>query len=63
MPNANIVPISIKNSWKFSGQNYFPMPLGVKIIIRFHKSFSNNSKNLEYLIDQVESTIYKQVMC
>ena len=63
MPSANIVPISIKNSWKFSGQNYFPMPLGVKIIIRFHKSFSNDSKNLEYLIDQVESTIYKQVMC
>ena len=62
MPGANIVPISIKNSWKFSDQNYFPMPLGVKIVIRFHKSLSNNLKNLESLIDAVESTIHKQVM-
>ncbi len=62
MPGANIVPISIKNSWKFSDQNYFPMPLGVKIVIRFHESLSNNPKNLESLIDTVESTIRKQVM-
>ena len=62
MPGANIVPISIKNSWKFSDQNYFPMPLGVKIVIRFHESLSNNLNNLESLIDTVESTIHKQVM-
>ena len=62
IPDAIIVPISIKNSWKFSEQNYFPMPLGVKIIIRFHKSFSNDLKNLESLIDKIESTIHKQVM-
>ena len=62
MPSANIVPISIKNSWKFSSQNYFPMPLGVKIIIRFHRSFSNDSNNLESLIDKVEATIRRQVM-
>jgi len=62
MSSTNIVPISIKNSWKFSEQNYFPMPLGVKIIIRFHKSISNDSKNLECLVDKVESTIHKQVM-
>ena len=62
IPDAIIVPISIKNSWKFSEQNYFPMPLGVKIIIRFHKSISNDSKNLECLIDKIESTIHKQVM-
>ena len=62
MPGAIIVPISIKNSWKFSDQNYFPMPLGVEIVIRFHKSLSNNLKNLESLIDTVESIIHKQVM-
>ena len=62
IPNAKIVPISIKNSWKFSSQNYFPMPLEVKIVIRFHKSLSNNLKNLESLIDTVEATIHKQVM-
>jgi len=62
MPSAKIIPISIKNSWKFSGQNYFPMPFGVKIIIRFHKTFSNDSKNLESLIDIVEATIYKHLM-
>ena len=62
MPGAIIVPISIKNSWKFSDQNYFPMPLGVKIVIRFHESLSNNLKNLESLINSVESTIHNQVM-
>ena len=62
IPDAKIVPISIKNSWKFSEQNYFPMPLGVKIIIRFHNSLSNNLKNFESLIDKVEATIHKQVM-
>ena len=40
----------------------FPMPLGVKIIIRFHNSLSNNMKNFESLIDKVEATIHKQVM-
>ena len=62
MPAAKIFPVSIKNSWKFSYQNYFPMPLEVKIIIRFHKSFSNDSRNLEPLIDMIEATIRKQVM-
>lgn len=62
IPDAIIVPISIKNSWKFSSQNYFPMPLGVKIIIRFHNSLSNDLKNFESLIDKVEATIHKQVM-
>ena len=62
IPDAIIVPISIKNSWKFSSQNYFPMPLVVKIIIRFHNSLSNNLKNFESLIDKVEATIHKQVM-
>ena len=62
MPTAKIIPISIKNSWKFLNQNYFPMPLGVEIIIKFHKSLSNDLKNLESLIDKVEATIHKQVI-
>ena len=43
-------------SHKYLFQDYFPMPLGVKIIIRFHNSLSNN---LKILIDKKLQSINK----
>ena len=61
MPHAKIVPVSIRNSWKFSAQNYFPMPLGNKIFFRFHKSIPIDKNQIDSLIDHIETTIKKEV--
>lgn len=57
MPDADIVPISIINSWKFALHNYFPMPLGNQLIFKFHPAIHGNRDQLDLLIDQVEQTI------
>ena len=59
MPNAYIVPISINNSWKFSAQNYFPMPIGNDLIFTFHEPFYINQNKKEEMIDTLESIIKK----
>ena len=59
MPNAYIVPISINNSWKFSQQNYFPMPIGNDLSFTFHEPFNINQNKKEELIDTLQSIIKK----
>ncbi len=59
MPNAYIVPISINNSWKFSAQNYFPMPLRNDLSFTFHDPFHNDQNKKEALIDSLETVIKK----
>lgn len=61
MPHAKIVPVSIQNSWKFSAQNYFPMPLGNKILFKFHKALPIDKNQIDSLIDLIETTIKKEV--
>jgi len=59
MPNAYVVPISINNSWKFSQQNYFPMPIGNDLSFTFHEPFNINQNKKEELIDTLQSIIKK----
>ena len=61
MPSANIVPISIENSWKFAVHNYFPMPVGNKLRFTFHSSIQNNAKHIDQVIERVEATIKKKL--
>jgi 1-acyl-sn-glycerol-3-phosphate acyltransferase len=61
MPQAKIVPVSIQNSWKFSAQNYFPMPLGNKILFKLHKALPIDKNQIDSLIDLIETTIKKEV--
>ncbi len=57
IPNAYIVPVSIKNSWKLAQNNYFPMPLGTKLSFRIHPPLAVANKKEGVLIDEVEQLI------
>ncbi|MGB1020154.1 MAG: lysophospholipid acyltransferase family protein [Flavobacteriaceae bacterium] len=61
IPNAYIVPVSIKNSWKLAQNNYFPMPLGTKILFKIHSPLAVANKNPDTLINQVEQIIKTDV--
>ncbi|MEM8764895.1 MAG: lysophospholipid acyltransferase family protein [Bacteroidota bacterium] len=59
-PNALIVPISIKNSWKLLKYGKFPMGIGAHLKFEVHEPISN-SGDAEQLIPQLESIIHKGV--
>ena len=61
LPKAIIVPVSINNSWKLAKNNYFPIPTGTKIIIKFHESIQNDLNQLDYIITKIESKIKKSI--
>ncbi|MEL7268537.1 MAG: lysophospholipid acyltransferase family protein [Bacteroidota bacterium] len=59
-PNALIVPISIKNSWKLLKYGKFPMGIGAHLKFEVYEPISN-SGDAEQLIPQLESIIHKGV--
>jgi len=61
MPQAKVVPISIKNSWKFAAQNYFPMPIANRVFFKFHSPLSIDVSSYDDLIMHLETTIRKEV--
>ena len=61
IPNAQILPVSIANSWQLSRYNYFPIPLGVKVKIQFHPLLEIHKANFDELIDTLEKTIHQGV--
>ena len=61
MPEAKIVPVSIRNSWKFAAQKYFPMPLGNCVFFKFHHSLTNDQNQFHELIETLETTLKKEV--
>lgn len=61
IPNAQILPVSIANSWQLSRYNYFPIPLGVPVKIQFHPLLEIPKGNFDSLIDTLEKTIHQAV--
>jgi len=61
IPNAQILPVSIANSWQLSRYNYFPIPLGVKVKIQFHPLLEIHKDNFDELIDTLEKNIHQGV--
>ena len=57
MPEAYIIPVSIKNSWQLAQYNYFPIPLATKLLFKIHQPIVIGKGNTDDLIDQVESII------
>ncbi len=62
MPNALIVPVSIENSWEMAKYKYFPIPIGVKLNFKVHKSMEIKSDNHDLLLDRVEAIIKKEIL-
>lgn len=61
IPEAQIIPVSIGNSWKLSRYNYFPFPLGIPMIFKFHPLQEINSKAPEETIKSLEQMIHQGV--
>ena len=57
IPEAYIVPVSIKNSWQLAQNKYFPMPLGVQLRFKIHAPIAVAKTKPEILIEQVEQII------
>lgn len=56
-PSAQIVPITINNSWKIVKNGNFPLSLGVSFKLDIHKSISPNEGNFEDLMDKIKESI------
>ena len=61
MPEAVVVPISVGNSWKFGSNNYFPMPLGVKLHLTVHRPQQIDHENTFDFIERLEKEIHQEV--
>ena len=57
MPEAYIIPVSIKNSWQLAQRNYFPMPLATKLLFKIHRPIVIGKENPNDLINKVERII------
>ena len=57
MPEAYIIPVSIKNSWQLAQHNYFPMPLATKLLFKIHRPIVIAKEDPNDLINQVECII------
>ena len=56
-PNANIIPITINNSWKLLRYGKFPMGIGFPITFTVHEPL----KVSDYPIDDLLETVEKQI--
>ncbi len=57
MPDANVVPITINNSWKLFRYGSFPMGIGVHLKLKVHEPIPVKSMDPESLVAVVERTI------
>ena len=56
IPNANVVALSINNSWKLVKFGQFPMGLGSKVRLEVQQPIENTG-NLDELITQIEASV------
>lgn len=61
MPQAQVIPITINNSWKTLRYGNFPMGIGQHITFDVHQPIAVNSTDPETLIDTVEKTINSSI--
>lgn len=57
MPEAQVVPITINNSWKLFQYGSFPVGVGVHLIIKVHAPIPVKSEDPDALLALVERTI------
>lgn len=62
MPDAQVIPITINNSWKTLRHGNFPMGIGERITFEAHRPIAVGSKAPEALIDEIENTINSSIL-
>lgn len=61
MPEANVVPVTINNSWKLFRHGSFPMGIGVHLIFKVHEPIPVSSDDPVSLAAVVERTIIADI--
>ena len=61
MKSGYVIPVSIKDSWKFQRWGMFPIQLGVKAKIIAHPAIKIDSMSVDELIDKVEGIVREGV--
>lgn len=61
MPDAEILPITINNSWKTMQYGNFPMGVGAHIQLKIHPPIAVGESNFDELIELTETLITKNI--
>lgn len=62
LPEAQLVPISISHSWKLARWNYFPLTLGIRILVKVHPPIETTGQDPNVLINTLEETVVENVV-
>lgn len=60
-PSAQIIPVTINNSWKMVRFGFFPVGLGNKITFHFHPAISVKNTDFDSLLQQTEQQVIKKI--
>lgn len=60
-PSAQIVPVTINNSWKIVKNGSFPLTLGVKFKVHVHPPIDPKGKNFDELMDLIKKNIQSKL--
>jgi len=61
-PSANVIPVSINNSWKLWEYGQFPMNIGVKMTIETHKPIKISEMKFKELFTEVEEKVKSKIV-
>ena len=61
IPNANVVALTINNSWKLARYRYFPIPMGTKVNLKVQGIFRLKEQEPLDFFNQVEQLVAKGV--
>ena len=59
--DAYIVPVTLNNSWKLSKYGKFPMYLGAKVTIQYHKPLKVSEYKFDELFELTEQTVKSNI--
>ena len=59
--DAYIVPVTLNNSWKLSKYGKFPMYLGAKVTIQYHKPLKVSDYKFDELFELTEQTVKSSI--
>lgn len=62
LPGVKLVPVSISHSWKLAQWNYFPFPIGVRIIVKVLAPIETEGKSVSTLIDTLEKAVIQNII-
>jgi len=61
-PSANVIPVTINNSWRLWEYGQFPMNIGVKMTVEVHQSIKVSEISFNELFAKVEKNVKEKVV-